>query len=272
MTDYYATLGVQRTASADEIKRAYRRLASQHHPDKGGDTKKFQDVEEAYRTLSDPQKRQQYDTPSPFGQQPGQAGPFSFHGGGGNPFDFNAIFEMFGARPGHPQQEFMQRNVKLSLWISLHDVATGGPRVISIGTQHGNTNSEIHIPPGVDDGDTVRYAGLGPAGLDLIVTFRIKPDTAWQRNTSHLHTQVPVLIWDLILGGEIAIKNIFGDELSVSVPPNTQPGTTLRVRGHGLPLKGQQRARGDLMLKLEARLPDQIPDNLLELIRQTQGQ
>lgn len=267
MIDYYTTLGVPRTANADEIKRAYRRLASQHHPDKGGDTARFQEIQIAYETLSDPVKRQQHDNPGP--------GPGAFHARhGSNPFDFNAIFEMFGARPGagNPHQEFMQRNVKLSLWVSLHDVATGGARIISVGTNHGNTNSEIHIPAGIEDGDTVRYAGAGPAGLDLIVTFRVKPNAEWQRNNSHLNTQVAVLVWDLIIGGNIAIKNIYGDELSVTIPPNTQPGTTLRVRGHGLPIKGQARSRGDLMLKLDARLPDHIPDNLLELIRQTHSQ
>ena len=268
MTDFYSTLGVPRTATADEIKRAYRKLASQHHPDKGGDTARFQEIQTAYETLGDPVKRQQHDNPVHRG------GPSQFHQGGANPFDFNAIFEMFGARPGsgNPHQEFMQRNVKLSLWVSLHDVATGGPRVISIGTQHGNTNSEIHIPTGIDDGDTVRYAGAGPAGLDLIVTFRVKPDTDWQRTGSHLSSLIHVSMWDLILGGDVAVKNIFGDELSVTIPPKTQPGTTLRVRSHGLPVKGQPQSRGDLMLKLDARLPDHIPDNLLELIRQTRGQ
>jgi DnaJ-class molecular chaperone len=140
--NYYQILGVSSTASTDEIKRAYRRLASQHHPDKGGDTARFQEIEEAYRVLSDADQRSEYDNPG-----------VRININSGQPFDFDNIFNMFGAR-------FQQRqaaSARVMLWISLRDVAQGGKRVISVASSQGQSNVEIVIPPGVQDGDSVRY-------------------------------------------------------------------------------------------------------------------
>jgi len=266
MTDFYTILGVPRTANVDEIKRAYRRLASQHHPDKGGDVKKFQEIEEAYRILSDPITRQQYDNPrtaGPFGARPGP---------GQTPFDFDAIFSMFGARPaGSPFHQQHARAARLELWISLHDVAVGGNRIISVGSQHGQSNSEISIPPGIEDGDTVRYAGAGPVGIDLVITFRVRPDAQWQRDNDVIVTSIDVDFWDLILGADIDVANIYGEQLSIVVPPRTQPGTMLRVRGHGLPRKNQPSSRTDMLVRVQARLPASIPDNILEQIKLARG-
>ena len=262
MKNFYDILGVKSSASPDEIKRAYRKLASQHHPDKGGDVAKFQEIEEAYRTLSDPGKRQQYDNPQPdFGQ-------FGFRGQPGG-FDFESIFDIFGARFNQQQQRRPQQ-ARMSLWIQLYDVATGGKRTISVGTPTGTSTVEIDIPLGIDDGDTVQYPGLAPGGIDLIVSFRIHPNPAWQRQGLSLITEYAVSIWDLILGRESRLRDIVGTEIAFTIPPNTQPGTVLRLRGRGLRHRNGQ--QGDLMVKLQARLPETIDADLLELIRQKHTQ
>jgi DnaJ-class molecular chaperone len=250
MTTHYQTLGVERTASAEDIKRAYRKLASQHHPDRGGDTAKFQSVQAAYDVLSDPGKRQQYDSPAP-----------QFHGGA--PFDFDNIFNMFGARFQHPGQA--QQQVRMSLWIALADVAQGGRRTVSLG----NMTVEIEIPLGINDGDNVQYANLGPGGTNLVVNFRIHPHPRWERQGLNLTQNETVLVWDLILGGELPVRDIQGTTLNMTIPTGTQPGTMLRLKGRGL--RNRQGETGDLFVRLQARLPDTIPPELLSQIAQSHG-
>jgi curved DNA-binding protein len=264
MRDIYTVLGVAKAATGDEIKRAYRRLASQHHPDKGGDTGKFQEIEEAYRILSDPAQRQQYDNPGPFGHNP--AGGWQQ---AGNPFDFNNIFEMFGTKFQDPAQR--SASARLILWVTLEDVATGGERVISVSTRQGSANVAINIVQGLDDGDTVRYAGAGPGGVDLVITFRIHPHVRWQRDHDVLVCDVVCDVWDLILGADITVITITGDSLSVVLPPNSQPGTMMRVRGHGMPRKNQPGQRSDMMLRIQAQIPRAISPDLLDRIRQERG-
>ena len=250
MTNHYQTLGVERTASAEDIKRAYRKLAGQHHPDRGGDTAKFQTIQAAYDVLGDPGKRQQYDNPAP---------QFS----GGAPFDFDNIFNMFGARfqqPGQPQQQ-----VRMSLWITLADVAQGGRRTVSLG----NMTVEIEIPLGINDGDNVQYANLGPGGTNLVVNYRIHPHPRWQRQALNLTQDETVLVWDLILGGELPVRDIQGNTLNMMVPAGTQPGTMLRLKGRGL--RNRQGDVGDLFVRVQARLPDNIPQELRDQIAQTHG-
>lgn len=132
MTDYYQTLGVDKDATPDAIKQAYRRLASQHHPDRGGNTAKFQELQQAYSTLSDPQKRAAYDTPSGPSINPGNPG-----------FDFDNIFSVFGARFAHQQQQQRNYHARMTLWITLQDVAQGGRRPISVGTHQGTDRKSV---------------------------------------------------------------------------------------------------------------------------------
>ena len=259
MTDHYATLGVTKTASADEIKRAYRKLASQHHPDKGGDVKKFQEIEQAYRVLSDPAQRQQYDNPSPFGNF-GPQGADGFA-----PFNFDSIFDIFGARFQQPHQQ-RRSYARMTLWVSLHDAATGGTRTVSVGTQSGTQAVEIEIPLGIDDGQSVQYQGLAPGGGDLIVQFRIHPNHTWQREGTTLLTERTVDIWNLILGKEIEIEDILGNKFLLNVPARTQPGTILRMRGHGMPNRSGQ--LGDLLIRINAQIPKDIPSAVIDAIEQ----
>jgi DnaJ-class molecular chaperone len=263
MKNHYQTLGVKTSATADEIKRAYRKLASQHHPDKGGDVKKFQEIEEAYRILSDPQSREQYDNPPP------NFGNFGQHGPGMQGFDFDTIFDIFGARFGQGQQRRPQQ-ARMSLWIQLKDVAQGGRRTVSVGTQSGTQAVDIEIPLGIDDGDSVQYPGLAPGGLDLIVTFRIHPDPRWFRNGLNLITEHTAPIWDLILGANVRIRDVLGTEIMFTIPPMCQPGTNLRLKGRGLRHRSGQ--QGDILIKIQGRLPEKIDQELLDHIRAKHSQ
>jgi len=196
MTDYYQTLGVDRNATPDQIKRAYRKLASQHHPDKGGDKARFQEIQQAYATLGDEQKRAQYSNPQPQGfnfQHPGSAGGF----------DFQTIFDVFGARFQQPHQRV--NRAQMTLWITLQDVAVAGRKTISVGTPQGTQVIEIEIPLNINDGDSVHYSGVGPGGIDLVIIFKIHPNPKWQRQGPNLTVDHDVSVWDLILGRDTVI-------------------------------------------------------------------
>lgn len=261
MTDYYAVLGVPKTATADEIKRAFRRLASQHHPDKGGDTQKFQAIQQAYATLGDEQKRAEYDNPRP------QFGGFSgFHGTPGG-VNINDIFgQMFGQQ--FAQQSPRRSQVRMTLWITLLDVATGGKRTVSLGTHQGVSALEIEIPLGINDGDNVQYEGIGPGGSDLVVQFRVSPERTWSRDGLDLTMEVRLSIWDLILGGELNIDTLTNKTLNARIPERTQPGTSLRLRGQGL--KDRAGNTGDIFVKIQASIPDNIAPEILDAIRNYQ--
>jgi molecular chaperone DnaJ len=252
--NYYDVLGVPPTATANEIKLAYRRLASQHHPDKGGDTEKFQQIEAAYRVLSDPAQRHQHDNPNPFGssnhsrQHPGTQ------------FNFNDIFQMFGTQFSQPRS-----HARMSLWIGLQDVASPGKRLISVGTSAGTQAIEIEIPNGIMDGDNVQYSGLAPGGQDLVVTFRIKPDGNWQRQGSNLTTTLTATVWQLIAGADVPIVDIRGQKLMLTIPGMTQPGALLRIKGRGVPDRAGN--TGDMLVRMATRIPQKISPELMTAIQ-----
>lgn len=259
MTDHYTTLGVARDASADEIKRAFRKLASQHHPDKGGDTKKFQEIQAAYDVLGDAGKRAQYDNPaSQFGNFGSAPGGFHFNFGPGG--DFNDIFRnIFGQGFSHSARR-PQPFVRMSLWIRLTDVITGGRRPVAVNTGTGSNTIEIDIPRGVNDGDSVQYQGLAPGGADLVVQFRVHPDPRWQRSGLDLTTEQDVSVWDMILGGDCTVTTIQGDQIVIQLPPGCQNRTMMRVRGRGIP--SQQGQIGDLYVRINPQIPTNIDPDL----------
>jgi len=257
--DHYKTLGVTTKSTQDEIKKAYRKLASKHHPDKGGDTKTFQELQTAYDTLSDADKRKEYDNPRPsfgnFGQRPNPTG---------QQFDFETIFDVFGTKFNHPNRQQQRPISRVTLTISLTDVAIGGKRTIGIG--HGQAGTiEIEIPKGINDGDNVHYKGLAPGGGDLVMTFRVRNDGKWERQGANLYTDHLVSVWDLILGSETIVKDLLGEEITILIPKGTQPGAGLRLRGKGLP---SRTGPGDIIVRIQAVIPADIPQDLLNMIEQ----
>ena len=255
MSDHYATLGVSKTATTDEIKRAFRKLASQHHPDKGGDTAKFQSIQAAYDTLGDAVKRAEYDNPRP---------QFSGFPGGAQ-FNMNDIFgQMFGGQSPFGPQRRPQSHTRMTLWIRLTDVAQGGTRPVAVGTPQGQSTIEVEIPLGINDGDNVQYQGLAPGGGDLVIQFRVHPDPIWQRNGLDLVTDVTADVWSMILGSDITVQTLTGSTLTTSMPPYTQPKTLIRLRGHGL--RDRSGNTGDLMIRVMPTIPKTIRPELLEAI------
>ena len=261
MNNLYETLGVPRNATQDEIKKAYRKLASATHPDKGGDTKKFQDIQSAYAVLSDEQKRAQYDNPT-------QNVEFNFNGPAG--FDFSSIFNMFGGGAGFPPQgqRHRQTHTQMSLWITLQDVAKGGNRTVSVGTQHGTSNIEIEIPLGINDGDNVQYTGIGPGGTDLIINYRIHPNPKWQRSGLTVVTEHVVSIWDCLAGCDTEVADLLGTQYAVNIPPLTPPGSLMRLKDKGL--RNRQGKTGDFLIRVQAKMTSIINEELLTLIKAAQ--
>lgn len=254
MRDPYQTLGVDRGASPEDIKQAYRRLAARHHPDRGGDTARFQEIQQAYDALTNPTQPFQQPHAGPHGQQ---FGGFSFN------FGFEDMFNMFAQQAQAHQR---RSHVRMTLWVDLSDVITGGKRTVSVGTQLGVQAIDIDIPPAINDGDHVQYPGLAPGGQDLVVEFRVKPNTRWQRQNLDLMTDHHCVIWDLLLGTEITVTDATGQNLQATVPPMTQPNTLLRLRGQGI--RDRNNNQGDIFIRIHAVLPSHVDPAVLEAIKQ----
>jgi DnaJ-class molecular chaperone len=174
---------------------------------------------------------------------------------------------MFGQSGGFNQHP-RRGHVRMTLWISLLDVATGGKRTVSLGTQSGVSAVEIEIPLGIMDGDNVQYEGIGPGGSDLVVQFKVSPDRKWQRDGLNLTQEVKIDIWNLILGGDLTIDTLTGKTLSTRVPARTQPGTTLRLRAQGL--RDRTGRTGDIFVRVQTFLPENIPPEIIDAIQKHQ--
>ena len=257
--DYYATLGVSKDATPDQLKKAYRKLASTHHPDKGGDTKKFQEIQTAYDTLSDPQKRQMYDNPRP--QMQGMPGGFSFHSQG---FDLNDLFaQAFGG-----SSPFGQRNSKPTyrtrMNVSLLDAYNGNRQYINVQTNTHTTPLSIDVPKGIISGQQIRYDNL----LDnatLLVEFIVLPDLKFERHDNNLVCSHNVSVFDLITGSSFEFTTISGKTLNVNIKPGTQPHTHLKLTGFGMPILNTP-LYGDQIILLKPYIPDNIDTQLLDAI------
>ena len=154
--------------------------------------------------------------------------------------------------------------MRMSLWIRLSDVAQGGSRTVALN----NHTVEIEVPLGINDGDNVQYQGIAPGGMDLVVQFRVHPDSRWSRDGLNVTTEIPVSIWTMILGGDITVTDILGTSFVTSVPPRTQPRTLLRLRSRGL--KNRTGQTGDLLIRVVPVVPDSIRPELIEAIEKYQ--
>ena len=254
--DYYSALGISKTATQQEIKQAYRKLAAKHHPDRGGSTEEFQKIEEAYRTLSDEEKRQQYDNPNPFGQ--GGAGFGGFNFGGGSPFE--EIFKQF----NQPRQRVYTVNV----FVTLEQVSRGDTETIQVQTPAGPKTFQIKVPKGIEDGQRVNYENLMPDGV-LQIMFRIHRHTKFERRGLDLVTILNISVFDLILGTDIEFTTIHNQTLSVKIPPRSKPMSNLRIPNHGLEVSN---AKGDQYLLLSPVIPDTISTDLLTALEKERKQ
>jgi DnaJ-class molecular chaperone len=154
----------------------------------------------------------------------------------------------------------------MSLWITLKDVSTGGNRQVAVGSPQGQSTIEIDVPPGINDGDMVQYAGLAPGGQDLVIEFRIHPHPQYRRDGLNLTMDHKCSVWNMVLGGDTTVITLDGSQLVVSIAPLTDNGTTLRLRGRGL--RDRKGATGDLFVRLHAQLPRSISPELAEAIQQ----
>jgi len=259
--DHYQTLGVGKNATPEEIKKAYRKLASSNHPDKGGDTATFQRIQTAYDVLSDTQKRQQYDMPEPQGF-PGFGGPGGFHFNV-NGMDMGDIFsQFFGGNQHRPQKPIFRTTVAISLQQSY----TGSQQVLNLHTQKGPVNATINIPKGVDNGNQIRYDNLID-GASLIVEFRVHPDLKFERQGQDLYSPQQISVLDLIVGTKIEFTTISGKTFEVNVPANTQPFMQLKIAGQGMPIPNTGMF-GDQILLLKPFIPDNIDSRIVDSILQ----
>ncbi|MCQ2322229.1 MAG: J domain-containing protein [Bacteroidales bacterium] len=290
--DYYKILGVGRSASQDEIKKAFRKLAVKYHPDKNPGNKaaeeKFKEITEAYEVLGKEDSRRKYDELGAnwkqyenagfgggfqgFGDQDFGASGFSdfferFFGGHGG-FDFSDIggFGNFGGRRGR-SRAMRGQDVTASLNLTLREAYSGSQRLINVGSQ----TIKVSIKPGVSDGQTLRVKGKGAPGVnggengDLLMKIFIAKDAEYQRSDDDLIKNINVDVYTAILGGKVAVETMKGI-VNVPIKPQTQNNSVLRLKGLGMPHYGKE-GEGVLLLKVQLSLPEKFSEKELELIR-----
>lgn len=260
MTDHYETLGVAKNATPEDIKKAYRRLAGIHHPDKGGDTAMFQKVQQAYETLSDQKKRQEYDNPNPFGSF---NEPHGFH------FNFNGfnINDIFGAAFGHGFRQPQMPSYRTTVLVTLEQAYSGSEQTLQFNADGQRQAVKIQIPKGVNDGQTLKYENLIKNAI-LLVEFRIQPHPMFERDGANLYSIHEIDVLDLIIGTEIKFTSISGKVLSVVVPPKTQPGAKLRIQNEGMPINN---GFGDQYILLKPFISDKIDKRIIDSILQSKS-
>jgi curved DNA-binding protein len=263
--DYYDLLGVKRSASADELKTAYKRQAMKNHPDKGGDPEKFKQINEAYQALSDPQQKQMYDQFGTTDPQQAHMNSGGFHFTSGAGADFDDILRHFGFGhhfgQGFANQRVRNKDIKIAINLDFQYLFTGKTDSITYRLPSGKTEIiDVRIPPGIRDGDNIRFQGYGDNSIpnaprgNLIVQIRITDAPNVKRDRNHLYMKIDVDVFDCICGATKKIKTPEGKEISLTIPKATQPNTTLSVSGHGLPDFNTQK-RGNLYLEITCKIP-----------------
>ena len=265
MANAYETLGVPKGASDAEIKRAYRKMAGQHHPDKGGDTHKFQEIQSAYETLTDPTRRQQHDNPSPFQHHHSPNGShFEFQFGGGGPEDLFAQFfsQGVGGHPFHRQQQPRRnKDLRVQLQVTLDSTIEQQRKTISIQTTKGDRyNVDVDIPRGVSSGTTIKYSQLGDNMFDtltrgdLYVIITIQPDNRFELHGINVVTTIEIDSIDAMLGCDKIITGIDNKEYNIKIPQACQQGTKFGLERQGL-YQMNTNHRGDLIAIINIKTP-----------------
>jgi curved DNA-binding protein len=289
--DYYGILGVAKSASADEIKKAYRKLAMKYHPDHTKGDKaaedRFKEISEAYAVLSDKEKRKQYDTfgSSDFRQRYSQedifkgfdfssifedlgfGGAFSFGGakGGGTRFSFGGGGPSgFGGRRRAPQAA-KGADLVYEMPLTLREVAEGATKTVQFTHEGKAENLSVKIPAGMTHGKKIRLAGKGqPSPLggksgDLFIQAKVLPDPTFAVDGNDLTVVREIRLSEALLGGSVTVPTLDGKELSLKVPPGTRHKTRMRLAGRGLPrMKGED--RGDLYVTIQVNMPAGLTD------------
>jgi curved DNA-binding protein len=279
MANAYETLGVPKGASDEEIKRAYRKMAAQHHPDKqGGNTAKFQEIQSAYETLSDPQKRAQYDNPNPFQHHQGPNGShFEFHfGGGAGPEDIFAQFfnQGFGGHNPFQRQQQPRRNkdLRINLQITLAETLNDIHKSVSVQTTKGERFTvDVNIPRGVGNGTTIKYSQMGDNFFDsltrgdLYVIINIIADQRFELHGLNLISNLEINSIEAMTGCDKIIQGIDGREFNVKIPKACQHGTNFGLQGQGL-YQMNTDVRGDLIVNVTIKTPT-LTDDQLNILR-----
>jgi curved DNA-binding protein len=292
--DYYKDLGVERNAGADDIKRAYRKLAMKYHPDRNpgnkGAEEEFKKINEAYQVLSDPQKRARYDQLGDSysnWQRTGAPGDFNWNdwtarAGRGTPQDINDLFgdgvfsdffrSIFGGMGGmgqstrtrtRPAPAFQQ-----PVSINLLEAYTGTARQLQIGKRR----VEVKIPAGARTGTKIRVPPAGQDGSgDVYLVLDVLEDPVFERDGNDLRTRVSVDVFKALLGGEVEVKTLSGKVL-LTVPPGTQPDQVFRLAGRGMPQLRQKEVKGDLYVRVNVQIPRQLTARQKSLLEEAARQ
>jgi curved DNA-binding protein len=276
--DYYETLGVQRSASEDEIKKAYRKLARKYHPDLNPNNKqaeeKFKEVQEAYEVLGDKEKRSRYDqlgqnwkggsdfTPPPnwqtefdpsdfFGQGGRASGGFGRQSGG----SFSDFFEMFFGGGRGADARTMGEDAETEMTLPLTDMHHGTTRKLRVQVGRSNKTIDVRIPPGARDGSRIRVPGGGPNGGDLYIRLKQDPNSVFTVKGNDTEVEVKISPWEAALGTTVQVPTLDG-RADIRVPPGVTSGQKLRLRSQGPNIRGG--GRGDHFVKLKIALPKNL--------------
>lgn len=290
--DYYEILGVSRTASQAEIRKAYRKLAKEHHPDvnkESGADERYKEINEAYEVLKDPEKRQKYDTLGAGWQQGQDFTPPPGWGGGGVHVDFGGdaggfsdffqtIFGGFaGGGRGVSMDDLFRGQARpsdeeMSLELTLEDILGGGTKTISmeqvVRGQDGypartRRTLNVNLPQGISDGARIKLKGKGSHGGDLHIVVRVAPHPKFSVEGYDLVSSIKISPWEAALGASVPVSTLDGT-VTMKLPAGSQTGKRLRLKGKGLPRrKGAQ--PGDLIVRLEVIVPEQLSDREREL-------
>ena len=275
--DFYKVLGVDKKAGADEIKKKYRTLARELHPDKNkGDAakeEKFKGISEAYEILSDAKKRAEYDEARSLYERGGfrapmgggqQGGDFNDIFGGGNPQDIFA--NLFGGGRRGPRKG---QDLQTEATITFRESIVGTHLDLRLATDRGAAqNITARVPAGVNDGAKIRVKGKGAAGEagpgDLFIMLHVKPHPIFARKGENLTLTLPVTFTEAALGADIKVPTMSGDDVTVRIAPGTSNGRTLRVKGRGI-TKGA--TTGDLLVTVDVQVPQRVDGKALDALK-----